>query len=290
MLPAPAGWSKVSAIDAVLLVAPGGVAQGQMRYEERVSPVRPFPALVEEVLRADPGFALIAASPPVRLVTDEGEFAALTRIDGTRDGAPAFHTVGAVLGDGFAAVLDATATNPTRFVSLGRLAEDSLRKIVLGLGRRRRLYAYAPPPGWQAIPTGLVANWYPPGYPDDATHIVVYPANPTEARPVAVFDEMLREDERSGWVVARRRGPYPVENRTGLVGEAWALASAAGEERRLVVFAHAGHLYSVRLASFRRDLLREHERVLADLVDSIEPLPVPGHGAGWSSLGAFWVQ
>jgi hypothetical protein len=269
----------------VLFYPPEGRSAGQVRYRERLAPLRSFAALVQEVLAADPEWQTIEAAVREPLVTTEGEYAFFLTLDGTIGAAPCRRFIGAVYGDDFASVIDTLCRDPARAVSFEQLARELLRDVSLGLGVRRRRFLYTPPQGWQALPTGLVANFYPPGFPEDLTNLVVYPANPRAGPAESVFEELLRDDEERGFVLDALRGPAPVSSDHGLPGKHWQLTgilrgpgpgSRRARHRELVVLDQAPYLYSLHLDTYVPERLSEHRAILLQVARAAHPIPIPG--------------
>ena len=75
MITAPPGWVAHADGDGLVLVPPGGVGHGTIRYRERVRPLRPVRELVAGL--APPGRIEHRRGAIERMVTSEGEHAAL---------------------------------------------------------------------------------------------------------------------------------------------------------------------------------------------------------------------
>ena len=160
----PADWQISQGADVTTALAPDGT---RFRYYERLRPMPSFAQIVALALGNDPEFAVreVGVTEPLR--TAEGELGAWVAIEG-RD---ARRIIAAVFVDEFAAALDVVGTADF---------EPGARELVLGLrfglARRPRRFWYEPPPGWQALPSGLTATWYPSDYPRVDAKIVVPPA------------------------------------------------------------------------------------------------------------------
>lgn len=152
---------------------------GRFRYWERLRPARSFSSVVEHVLGQDPDFSVRSFGNTLRIVTKEGEYGAWVGIEGIRDGGRAQHYVGAVFMDEFVVVLDTLVVIPTLFAEFAQLSEDFLRSVTLEQTARPRPVFYRAPAKWQALPSGIVANWYPLDFPRNRSNIVVMPARMT---------------------------------------------------------------------------------------------------------------
>ncbi len=85
MIAIPVGWSSRRVGDEIVLDAPQGSAAASLRYRERLRPLRPARVLVRETA-VPRGFVTTRVGAPIRLITDEGEHAALIEVDGTLGG------------------------------------------------------------------------------------------------------------------------------------------------------------------------------------------------------------
>ncbi|MGE5186492.1 MAG: hypothetical protein ACM31C_30760 [Acidobacteriota bacterium] len=258
MITPPPGWTIERTRDGLLIAPPGQGERAILRYRERLRPVRPALELVAAAPRpAD--FVATQTTAPKRLVTIEGEHAALVTIEGTHAGAPAVLAYGYVFLDDHYAALEGVV--PPELVA-------TVEQLVVGdvhlLGRvRRRKFMYAAPPGWTVEGDAFEARWAPP---DGSARILVNPALPRTPGLVAQIVDKL---------AAGAVAPSRIVTRSGLEGEHYQLA-----DTDLYFLADADFLYSVR-----GDRARD---AAAALVDSIEPVPRPA-GAGGDAL-KFWAD
>jgi hypothetical protein len=281
MLPSLPGWRRRPAIAAVLFEPPDGPSAGWLRYREHIAPLRRFADLRQEVLSTDPEWQPGSAAEREWLLTTEGEHASFQILDGTLNGTPARRFVAAVFGDDFANVVDCVAGEARHFALFERICRALVPEIVLRLGIRRRRFRFTPPPGWQGVPSGLVATFYPPGFPSDLSNLTVYPANPVGENPDGVLAALLSEEEQAGTVVLLRHAPTPVQSAFGLTGQHFQLVSKRpGDERPLhrdlIVLQRHPYLYSLVLDSFSAERMAAHRQTLLDLARSAEPVPLPG--------------
>lgn len=278
MIRVPDGWRRVAGADALLLTAPDGT--GHLRYRERVGPLRRVDDLVAETLAGPPEWRTLVTGAREPITTHEGEHAFWVPVAGQLLGAPARRFVGVIYGDDCADIIDAVAIGATAGQRLATLTRELCRDASLGLGVRRRRYLYRIPEGWQASANGLVASFYPPGFPRRPATLVVYPANPSSEPPETVFDSLLRFEEANGLALTRRVGPEPISAQGDLAGKRWHLVargrtSAPPLQRDLVIFARAPYVYCLHL-----DVVGVGDGVaraaFLDLARSVEPVPPPG--------------
>src|SRR5262249_52340514 len=136
-------------------------------------------------------------------------------------------------------------------VEIGEWTRAMFDGATFGAAPRRRRYLYAPPPGWQALPTGLIATWYPPEYPRHRSQIVVYPAEPSRRAVPPVSPPLPEAEERRGFA---RWGPVSVESFASplLSGSPYAFAGSWPEDKQVVyrhatVLSDSRHYYVARL-------------------------------------------
>src|SRR5215475_1699206 len=155
MITPPAGWVIERTEDGVLVCPPEGPQRAVVRYAERVRPIRRAIQLVREAA-VPAGFTQTAIGAPRRLVTAEGEHAALVARAGTI-GDRAVELVHAfVFLDDYYAALEGIAHASAGLAAIvEQLAVGDLH--LLGRERRRR-YVYMPPPGWQGTGNVLEAR------------------------------------------------------------------------------------------------------------------------------------
>src|SRR5262249_51095038 len=288
MITPPPSWKRAAGEHMLVLTPPRG--DGRIRLYAQLAPRR-FRGVVAEVLRLDPGFVASGPGEAQRAVTREGEYGAWLELSGTYAGRPARRWIGAVFLDFFVAAIDGLSLDGAADAEIGEWARAMFEGATFGAGPRRRRYVYAPPPGWQALPTGLIATWYPPEYPRHRSQIVVYPAEPSRRAVPAVFHTLLEDEERRGFA---RLGPVSMESFASplLSGYHYAFAGSWPEDQH-VVYRHATVLSDSRYYYVARLESAVAERVEADagrlraLASPIEPLPHRGAGALAAEAGTL---
>lgn len=276
MLPFPSEWVQHFGSNLVTAYPPGG--GGRFRYHERLRPQPSFSAIVSRMLASDPDFTVHHVGELLRLVTAEGEYGAWVKIDGLREGSRAVRYIGAVFMGDFATALDCVVIVPEKFQEFEALSLNLLHKESFGMTRRPRQFFYVPPVGWQGLPSGLVANFYPPDFPSNLSNIVVQPAvavdtgeEPTLAAAVSqlgaglLVEKSLREE---------------VFSSKGVKGTLVRLhGQRAGRPeplyRELALFVVNQQAYSMRLETAASSRLLELRDVFAAVVGSFQPLPAP---------------
>ncbi|MFN0250701.1 MAG: hypothetical protein ACKV2T_27725 [Kofleriaceae bacterium] len=144
------------------------------------------------MLESDPPFRAHQLGALERVVISEGEYGAWIRIDGVRDGARSARFIGAVFAEDFAAMLECVAMRLRHFDELAVRSRALLREVRLQLRERPRRFYYAAPVGWQALLSGVTANWYPPDFPNNLTTIAGLPAERVTSTSRALHDESER--------------------------------------------------------------------------------------------------
>jgi hypothetical protein len=205
-----------------------------------------------------------------RLITFEGEYAALATVAGTYEGAPAQADLGFVFGDDFYAQVSALCFRADQFASVTAL----VRKLVTGdshaLGVRRRRFDYTPPRGWQAITRRFITEWLPPGFPNDALHFTVYPANPKRFERAELARILL------GRAVVENQRQEPLVLPSGLAGE-WFEARYQRDDQRYArlaaIFNDARYTYALEAIAVGEAALAAHREELEQVFASVQPIP-----------------
>lgn len=280
MIHPPQEWPRTVGEHRLTLYPPGG---GRIRYHERL-PVRSLVDTARDLAVADERFAAVSPSPPRRLVTDEGEYAGWT----TLRGGGAVRIVAAVITDEFVAALEGLAESAAEEAVVERAVRDLLREARFGLGLRRRRMSYRPPPGWSALPNGLVATWYPPRFPGERARIVVYPAHPSSDDAVAALDAIVADEAAAGFALSGAIEVLPARSDHGLAGIRARLAGEWRSEpgrvsRDLVVYSDGRYSYPLwfEAAPGSGEARRP---IFDDIARSVEPLPRAGGRAGGDTL------
>jgi hypothetical protein len=299
MIAPPPGWTQHFGANLVTLYPPEG--GGRIRYHQRCAG-RTFRRIVDEVLAKDPLFRVEMVMPPARVISDEGEYGAWVVLRGTRDGTRAMRYVGAIMTDDVCAAVDGIVLVRPRYAALEKATRELLQGVSLGLGVRRRRFLYDPPPGWQALPSGLVANWYPPDFPANATNVAVYPANPVARSPHELFERLLADEQQNGLVVEGAISEEPFRSDHGLAGTWWCVRGHRARppgpvHREIVIFGDPTYRYSLRLETTIAERIAEHRDLFRAVARSARPIPLPGaRQPGFTdlrvleNLSAYWVD
>jgi hypothetical protein len=246
-----------------------------------ISPrVRPLRGARDAVERVAAGLGMAGADARVdareRLVTYEGEYAALATVAGRSPVGPVEIAVGIVLGDDFYLQIVGVARRDRPLARCAAQVRERVLHSRLGLAPvRARRFPYAPPPGWQAVERGGAVAWVPLAFPSDPGLIAVHPAQPVASlsRPT-----LLRRlaGAASFAVDVAPRSDHWFRTPRGLVGTASTLSlrSAPARVLEVVDVRDSQFAYPVRLES-DAEHLGAHRRILEQVVDSIEPVSRP---------------
>ncbi len=296
MILCPPGWREWRAGDVLMYSPREGRLDCVMTYQERVTPLRSFPALLQDVLAEDPEFQLVEKSRIRRFVTDEGEYGARIVARGTYHGRPIGHVLASVFADDFCTQLSARAT-AEHLDEYTALVEDLSMHDRLGLGVRRRRVGFTPPKGWHPSPGfALEIALLPPDYPRIHASITVYPAEPWGFDPhqyQRVHDERVGlppgEELEQLARTAAWKGGKPLE------GSEWrsrrSLPGDAGKMLRcFVVLKDERYVYAAKLEAMEDDHFGELHEAFVQTVGSIEPIPQPLGKAGHDSVFAIWNE
>lgn len=250
MITPPAGWTVERQGDGILLAPPEGPERALLRYIERRRPNQ----RAIDLARAGPvptGFIMGETSAPKRLVTAEGEHAALVVRTGTLHNSAYALVYGYVFLDDYFSSLEGMCVP-----ELVATVEEMLLGDVHLLGRvRRRRFNYAPPPGWEVDADLFETRWRGP---DRESCIYVNPALP-------LLPGLVRGIlDRFG---AAHITPERFTTRNGLAAEHYVIG-----DTHLFFCIDQDFLYSVRA-----DRYVDEGRAL---VDSIEPVPRAQQASG----------
>jgi hypothetical protein len=294
MITIPAGWQHHHGAHLVSLYPPAG--GGRIRFYERL-PIERASATLSRILAGDDAFRITSVGQPTPFVTSEGEHGLFVALRGIHDHAPVSRSVAIVFTDEFAAALDTLIVAPERAEELERKTRELMVKVSFGLNIRRRRFFYDPPPGWFAIPSGLVATWHPPGYPRDACSLVVHPATPRLNLYATDLDTPATHEELVADLV--EHGPIQTTaiDVTGFEARRFAVAGKVPGGRAIVreviLLLRRPYLYGFRLDLADRDRHAELAELLLGVAASSQPVPEASDrqvtiGAG-SSLD-HWVD
>lgn len=264
-----------------------------LTYAERLTPLRSLRAHMREVLADDSGFSPHEEFMISRFLTEEGEFGAHMMVKGHRYGQPIAHIIAAVFTDYFSTRLTARVTNLDRLEEYRALVAELARTDRLALGRRRRRYAFQPPPDWHHVPdVGLEFAYFAPDYPKTRTCIIVSPAEPLSASPKHPRLMLEEIDERRGLTAPETTILTPPYTRhPSLTAEQWrstrSVPGLPGKMvRYLIVLVDGRYYYPLRLEALEHSELDAEHNVLVELAGTIESLPNPvisGHAANEST-------
>lgn len=269
-------------------LADDGEALAIIRVRDRVRPMVAVGAIVAGV-RRELGFSAPKPARATAVVTREAECAALHHvIEGER-----CCSIGLVYGDDFYRVIIGTG-DQVMSTAVQHVVERLTTDLPLGLAyRRRRWYAYVPPPGWGGqIRHRMIAEWMAPRFPNERALLTVFPARPFSETPAGAMDRHLHEMSWGGYVSESVEAPQLITPSERLSGVRWKLVGAWLDGVRTftdVIALHDGtFLYMVRL-DHEGQKPEAHLAVLDGVIRSIRPVP-PLIAAPSQSALAFVVE
>lgn len=294
MLKFPAEWRQQFGVQLVTAYPPGG--GGRFRYFDRLRPQPSFSSVLDMILATDGAFVVHEVGEPQRIVTDEGEYGAWVQVTGRREGSRAVRYIGAVFLGEFAAALDCIVLVPSRFAEFERLSRALLHGASFGMQRRPRLFYYQPPPGWQGIPSGLVANYYPSDFPRNLSSIVVPPATEVEPASEAIVAAARAELCAGLSVESERQEALSCD-----AGPSGLYLSVVGRRtgrperiyRELGLFIVEPYAYRLRLETSVENRLSELRADFRAVLASFRPLPSPVErrmGVAFAEPSPFFEQ
>jgi len=291
MISRPPGWTALYGVTTQTLIAPEGPDAAGIRYTERVRPLVRMGDIVADWLRRHRHITHTSVGEPERLLTAEGEHAGLVVIDGAFQGKPAQASLGVVFGDDFYARIEGFALRKDLFAS----TLDMVRQLTVTdhhvLGRRRRRYEHASPPGWQPIARGFATDWLSPRFPKAWGLMIVYPATPVESMGEVDLGALAARAVERGFEVFNASPPTEVDTGRGLVGVVNEMVGQLGDRRMLrgfVTLTDRRYLYSAELMSRTEDDWPEHRQAFTELWTSI--VPIPGPETAGASAFEYWVE
>lgn len=277
MVTGPAGWPQHFGANLVLFEGPGGA--GTIRCHARL-PLEPLSQVLRRVLSDADRWVVEETSP---VVTAEGEYGAFSKVSTRTHERVGVRFIGCVFADDFAVVLEARVQRGDAAPMMESVARELVLKISLGLGApRRRRFLYEPPPGWHGVPHGLITSWYPPGFPDDAAQLVVYPAEPTTADPAQEVAQLLTAERERGARIAGTIEREPLQTSSGLSGESWAFEvrgpapGGALVYRELATLTRPPYRYALKLESRGGAGGKAHRAAFLAAATSVAALPPVG--------------
>lgn len=201
MISVPTGWTLEHLPEAISLSHPRGGSVARIHYKERAGRPKRVKVLAREILGAWPHLFVSSIGPIERMVTTEGELAAVVPATCTLSGRAVQVELGFVIIDDFfsssmAMTFEASVANEVKAA-----LRDIVRQDNLALGIRRRRFQYRPPARWQPVRRSLSTEWIPPDYPAHDVTLLVYPANPISVAGRATFGGAHTFLESMGWQV-----------------------------------------------------------------------------------------
>jgi hypothetical protein len=295
MIPTLVGWSLEALPHGVAMTHPEGSCVATVLYRERARPLRRLGAVVAEILGRTPGWVTGRMGPVERLVTNDGEHAALLTVWGSQGGAPAQRDLGVIFGDAFFSSVGGLCLRPSLQQELTALVRDLVRHDSHLLGVRRRRILYDPPPGWEPVPRPRLAmEWLAPGYPLDPMTLTVHAAVPHTLVPGVSVERLASYLTALGAALVERRQVERLNVR-GLEGWTEELRTShprLGEDVRLVTllrderYSYAAELWSAADAPGRQAA----GPILRAVVASFQPVPPPTRGEALKVLVDHWLD
>lgn len=279
MIVFPSDWGQRFGAN-VTAAYPPGLPGVRFRYHEQIAPRPRFSVLVRDSLARSPELRVHQVGDVTHTVTREGELGARVVVAGLIAGRPCRQIIAATFVDDMASVLEALATREETFAQVEAWATDLARAQVFGLAVRPRRFFYTPPPGWQALPSGLVATWYPPDFPANRTIIVVPPALPIGDRPPLAIEEAIAQLGGGLEVDAMNRAPITWHR--GLAGiSAEVSGRRASVDSDPAMWLHRegaylwgdGWAYRMHFETTSSAGLPDVREVFTNLVRSVHPMP-----------------
>ncbi len=295
MIPALVGWTTEALPQGVLMTHPAGKQVATIAYRDRARPLLRLGAILADILSRTPRWSTQGIGQPERLVTHDGEHAALVTVRGTQDGAPAQRDLGFVFGDDFFSSVGGLCFVAAAHAELTSLVRDLTRWNMHYLGVRRRRFEYDPPPGWQPVPLpGLAVEWLAPEFPRDRTNLTVHAASPHAIVEGTSFDAVEAYLEQMGHRLTMRKTlkPFEVEGLQGAVEELHASPPEGGTSvRRVAMLRDKRYVYPLELFS-ARPLASEHPhwRVFQTVLESVRPIPPPTRAEAIGGLVTHWLE
>lgn len=277
MISIPPRWRVVPEAGWLELVHPDGRAIALIQYRERMRPLHPVGRLVEEYLALEPHFVAGKAAIVERLVTEEGEHAALTTLAGTEASRAVQHDLGFVFGDDFFATVRGRCFVESRFAEVTAIVRQLVIGDSHGLGVRRRRFEYTPPAGWEPVVDTFVTDWYPPGFPAESILLTMRPASPRTLGPLELLMHTVHELSVGGHVVEIETPASPAPTHGPLSGVQVTFrvrpAGAATVLKQITILQDALYTYVVEVTASDAGRLAAHAALTADVVASIRPVP-----------------
>lgn len=293
MITPPPTWYRSLGHQLLELTPPS--LRARIRYHERLEPSS-FEAIVDTLTA---GFRTSLRGPMSRFITEEGEYGAWCSLAGQDEDGAARRWIGAVACDEFTAAIDATCRDPEHDDLIQRTARWLIERASFGLGTRRRRFVFQRPPGWNGVANGLVVTFLPPDYPRQDTVLEVHPAEPWVGSAEAAFNAILVDEQRRGLMRSGAEQRLSIRSFGGVAGTLYSYAGRwpGGDEPRahdLGLLVDGRYRYVARLETRGEASGDEEREVLARVLASVQPLPLPGGrdpgAVSQSGLTAPWVE
>lgn len=291
-----ANWVRVWRPDGVEVYAKDlGIDAGRVRV---VSCLRPLASVVELAQGLVKDLRTSGAEAEIELlqkiITEEGEWAALARIRVTCDGLQLERTLGVIYGDDFYDKIDAMYLSEHR-----RRFRPFLRQLVqsyplrLGSPRRRR-FMFVAPSNWQPVVHGLAVRFFPRRFPNEYGCITVLPAAPlVQSERGALSDRFLHEDLLADFTVQPPEQQDKVTSNSGLLGNLHRRAGLRQGDSRPIhvdtaILRDTRYAYPLRLET-RAPNIEAHRRTFLQVVRSVIAVPTAvSEGASTETMGLMW--
>jgi len=289
-------WVRVWRPDGIEAYAKDlGIDAGRVRV---VSSVRPLSSVVDLAQALVKDLRDSGAEAELELlqkvITEEGEWAALARVRVVLDGQQLERTLGLVYGDDFYVKLDGMYLPDYR-----RRFRPFLRTLVqtypLRLGNpRRRRFMFVSPSNWQPVAHGLAVRFFPRRFPNEYGCITVLPAAPlVQSERNTASDHLLHEDLLVDFTVQQPEQHDKVTSNSGLIGDLHRrVGLRQGDSRPIhvdfAVLRDTRYSYPLRLET-RAPNVEAHRRTFLQIVRSVIAVPqATSEGTTSASMGQMW--
>jgi hypothetical protein len=265
------GWSHAPTHEGTSFVAPDRAAR--VRVRSRLAPLRRAREVLADLAAQELPGGVVRVDEAARLITAEGEHAALLSASVEAGARGEAVSLGVVYGDdAYTEIWGAGA--PACAVRLRAAVAELTQWTSLGLGAGRvRRYRHDPPAGWQPAARDLIAEYYAPAFPARRAVIRVYPAQRLGLAPELLDAARLTD--------CGEAATAPVSEHLVIGGTSGRLRSGACGDLTVerAELTDARYAYVVTLASERAILAEAHSALIA-VVGSIRPVPVARAIAG----------
>jgi hypothetical protein len=272
-----------------------GIDAGRVRVRSTVRPLQSMVDIAQAQVRAmrDSG-AEVEIELLQRLITEEGEWAALARLRVSIDGLRFERTLGIIYGDDFYAQLDGLYLQEHR-KRFRLFLRTLLQTYPLRLGSpRRRRYQFTPPMNWQPLAHDLAVRFFPRRFPNEYGCITVLPALPLlQSERSAQSERLLHEDLLTDFTAQQPEQHDRITSNSGMPGELRRrIGLRPGDSRPvhidIAILRDTRYTYSVRLET-RAPNIESHRRLFLQTVRSVTPIPQgASEEAKSGKMGTMW--